>query len=118
MAKNQVYNQGDQFSAVCSQPANPVSGDAALVGQLPVLALTAKDPVTGENTVKANGVYNLAVLGHDGTNPVAVAVGDIVYYTAADPTKLGKKATGVRYGYALAAVAAGATATIPVKIGY
>jgi hypothetical protein len=47
-----------------------------------------------------------------------VAVGDIIYYNAADVPKLNKKNTGVRFGYALEAVAAGATAIIAVKLGY
>jgi predicted RecA/RadA family phage recombinase len=118
MAKNQVYNDGNQFSAVCSQPAVPVSGDPVLVGKLPGVALTTEDAVTGETTVKTNGVYNLAVLGHDGTAAAAIAVGDIVYYDTAATPKVNVKTTAVRFGYALAAVSSGATATIPVKIGY
>lgn len=121
MAKNQVYNQGDQFAAVCSDPAVPVSGDPVLVGQLPGVALV-NEHADGTTTVKFNGVYNLPVKGvTTAAAGSAVAVGDIVYYVPGNTPKLSKAsgdAGAVRYGYALGAVASGATATIPVKIGY
>lgn len=117
MASNQVYSDGDQFPVVCSQPAIPTSGDPVLVGQLPGVALT-DEHADGTTTCTFAGVYNLSVQGIDGVGNSAVAVGDIVYYTAADTPKLGKKTAGVQFGYALAAVGSGATATIPVKIGH
>jgi predicted RecA/RadA family phage recombinase len=117
MAKNQVYNDGNQFSAVCSQPATPVSGDPVLVGQIPGVALIAEE-TDGTTTIKTNGVYNLSVLAHNGTTGTGVTVGAIVYYDTAATPKLNVNSAGVRFGYALAAVGSGATATIPVKIGY
>ncbi|MFI7691779.1 capsid cement protein [Nonomuraea sp. NPDC049655] len=118
MATNQVYNHGDQFDVVCSEPATPSSGDPVLVGQLPGVALTDEN-ADGTTTVKFNGVYDFPVKGETTTN-AAIAVGDILYYdAAATPHKLNKDNTnGVRFGYALEAVSSGATNTIRVKIGY
>lgn len=117
MAKNQVYADGTKLSAVCSDPATPASGDPVLVGQIPAVATTA-ERADGTTSIDTQGVWNLSVKGVDGGGNSAVAVGDILYYVAADTPKLSKKATGVRYGYAMAAVTSGSTATIPVKLGY
>ncbi|MFG1659072.1 capsid cement protein [Micromonospora chersina] len=121
MAKNQVFDDGDQFAAVCTDPATPVSGDPVIVGQLPGVALINEEP-DGKTTIKTNGVYNFPVKGvTTAAAGSAVAAGDIIYYVPGNTPKL-SKATGdagaVRFGYALGAVASGATGTIPVKIGY
>jgi hypothetical protein len=47
-----------------------------------------------------------------------VAIGDIIFYVAADTPKLSKKATGVRYGYAVEALTGGQTGEILVDVGY
>lgn len=117
MAKNIVYNHGDRLAVACSDPATPASGDPVLYGQAPGVALT-NEGADGLTSVQFNGVANLSVKGVDGAGNSAVAEGDLLFYVAADTPKLSKKNTGVRYGYAMAAVAGGATATIPVKIGY
>ncbi|MET9339268.1 DUF2190 family protein [Nonomuraea sp. NPDC003804] len=118
MATNIVYEEGDQIRLVCSQPATPVSGDPVLVGQIPGVALTKEDG-DGFTTVKFDGVANLSVKGENQSGNSAVAVGDILYYEAGQTPPVNKDATnGVRFGYALGTVGAGATATIPVKIGY
>jgi predicted RecA/RadA family phage recombinase len=118
MSTNEVYNYGTQFSAVCSQPATPVSGDPVLVGQIPGVALTA-ERADGTTTIKTDGVHTFSVKGET-TTDAAVAVGDIVYYdSAATPHKLNRDSSnGVRFGYALQAVDSGATTTIQVKLGY
>lgn len=120
MAKNEVYADGTQFPASVTSPANPVSGDPVVVGQMPGVALTDKDAVTGLTLIKTNGVHLFAVKGENAAGgAVAVAAGDIVYYDAAATVKLNKDNTnGVRFGYALEAVGSGATATISVKVGY
>jgi predicted RecA/RadA family phage recombinase len=118
MATNIVFEDGDQLDLVCSQPTTPASGDPVLVGQIPGVALT-KERADGKTTVKLNGVANLSVKGEGAAGNAAVAVGDILYYEAGQTPPVNKDATnGVRFGYALGAVASGATATIPVKIGY
>jgi predicted RecA/RadA family phage recombinase len=117
MAKNIVYEAGDQIALAATDPTTPASGDPVIVGQLPGVALTAEGS-DGLTTIKTNGVATLSVKGVDASANSAVAAGDILYYVTGDTPKLSKKNTGVRFGYALDAVASGATATIRVKIGY
>lgn len=121
MALNQKYNDGDQIdlaaTAHIGAGVNPASGDPVMVGDLPGVALTDEDTVTGLTAVKTNGVYELAVTGHNGTAGAAIAAGDIVNFDAG-ADQINVNPAGVRYGYALAAVGSAATAIIPVKIGY
>lgn len=115
MAKNMVHTPGDQLNVV---KASVVSGDPIVVGQIPGVALTSSETTTNNVTIKTNGVFNLSVKGIDGGGNSAVAIGDILYHTAADTPPVSKKATGVRFGYALEAVGSGLTGTIKVKLGY
>lgn len=117
MAKNKVFDEGDQLSLVCTDPATPKSGDPVLVGQIPGVALT-DERADGTTSVDTEGVFRLSVKGVDGSGNKAIVAGDIVTYTAADTPKLSVKAAGVRYGYALDAVTSGSTTTIRVKLGY
>lgn len=119
MATNRVHEHGKNLLLVCSSPATPASGDPVLIGQIPGVAL-ADEQTDGYTSVQMDGVFDLSVQGHDDAAAnVAVAVGDILYYDAAATVKLNKDATnGVRFGYALEAVASGATDTIQVKVGY
>lgn len=118
MAKNTVYMWGESLPLVCTAPDTPKSGDPVLCGQIPGVALIdAAD--NGTATVALNGVFELSVKGEDNGGDAAVAAGDILYYEAGQTPPLNKDATnGVRFGYALAAVGSGATATIPVRVGY
>lgn len=118
MAKNTEYMWTDSLPLVCTAPTTPVSGDPVLCGQIPGVALTEKD-ANSQNTVALNGAFRLSVKGENAGGNSAVAVGDIIYYEAGQTPPLNKDATnGVRFGYALATVSSGATATIAVKIGY
>lgn len=117
MAKNIVFEDGDQIALAATDPTTPASGDPVVVGQLPGVALI-NEQADGKTTIKTNGVAALSVKGVDGGGNSAVAAGDILYYVAADTPKISKKNTGVRFGYALEAVSSGATTTIRVKIGY
>lgn len=123
MAINKVFDEGEQLSLICTDPATPASGGPVVCGQIPGVALT-DERADGTTSVDTEGVFLLSVKGIDGSGNSAVAAGDIIYYVAADTPKLSKKATGVRYGYAVPAgtnagtVTSGATATIPVKLGY
>lgn len=121
MARNIIFDEGDQLSLVATDPAAPVSGNPVIVGQIPGVALT-DERADGTTTVKMNGVADLSVKGehYNGTAKanIAVAAGDILYYNAADTPKLNRDNRGVRFGYALEAVASGATDTIRVKVGY
>ncbi len=117
MSTNQVYDEARKLSLAVTDPVAPASGDPVLVGQIPGVALTAAR-ADGTTTIDTAGVYNLTVNAVDGVGNSAVAVGDILYYTAADVIKLAKKNAGVRFGYALDALAAGANGVIRVKVGY
>lgn len=118
MAKNRVLAVGNRLSAAATVPTTPVSGDPVLVGQLPGVALT-DERADGTTSIQTDGVFNLSVKGENAGGNSAVAVGDIIYYEAGQTPPLNKDATnGVRFGYALATVGSGATATIAVKIGY
>lgn len=117
MAKNIIFEGHKRAQLVCSDPATPASGDPVIAGQIPGLALT-NEYADGETVVGLDDVAEFSVKGIDGGGNSAVAVGDIIYYVAADTPKLSKKATGVRFGYARAAVTSGSTGTISVQIGY
>lgn len=117
MATNKVHEEGDHLSLVCTDPTTPASGGPVRCGQIPGVALT-DERADGTTSVQTDGVFNLSVKGIDGGGNSAVAVGDLLYYVDADTPKLSKKTSGVRFGYALAAVSSGATTTIPVKVGY
>lgn len=117
MAKNIVFEQGDQLAVACTDPATPTSGDPVLYGQAPGVCLVTES-ADGLATVKFNGVANLSVKGVDQAGNSAVAEGDLIYYVAADTPKLSKKNTGVRFGYAMGTVTSAGTSTIPVRIGY
>jgi predicted RecA/RadA family phage recombinase len=117
MAKNQVYNKAFRLQVACSDPATPASGDPVRYGERPGVCLVTED-AAGLATVQFEGEFNLSVKGVDGGGNSAVAEGDILYYVDADTPKISKKATGHRFGYAAGAVTSGATATIPVILGY
>jgi len=117
VATNTKYMWSDSLPLTCTDPTTPASNDPVVCGQIPGVALADEDS-NGLTTVALNGAFDLSVKGVDGSGNSAVAAGDIIYYTSGDTPKLNKKTTGVRFGYALAAVSSGATATIAVKIGY
>ena len=118
MAKNMHYQWTRSRPLVCTAPTTPASGDPVVCGQIPGVALVAED-ANGVTTVALDGAFNLSVKGEGAGGNSAVAVGDILYYEAGQTPPVNKDATnGVRFGYALAAVTSGATATIPVEIGY
>lgn len=117
MAKNTTYMWTRSRPLVCTDPATPASGDPVICGQIPGVALANED-ADGGTSVALDGAFDLSVKGIDGSGNSAVAAGDILYYVSADTPKLSKKTSGVRFGYAHAAVTSGATATIAVEIGY
>lgn len=89
------------------------SGDPYVVGQIPVVAAT-DIPESATGAAYRRGIFALSVKGVDGNGNSAVALGDQLYYVAADTPKINKKNTGVPFGKALDAVTAGSTATIKV----
>lgn len=117
MATNTKFAEGRFINGAMTAPTTPASGDPCVFGQVPGVALTAED-ADGNTTIDTGGVYALSVKGINASGNAAVAAGDIVYYTSGDTPPLSVKATGVRFGYAMAAVTSGATTTINVKVGY
>lgn len=115
MAKNQARTDGRYINGPVA--SGVVSGDPTVIGQIPGVAQIDRDS-NGNATIDTRGTHTISVKGIDGGGNSAVAVGDILYHTQADTPPVSKKATGVRFGYALAAVTSGATATIEVKVGY
>jgi len=95
--------------------ASVTSGDPVVAGQIPGVALTATDG-NGKVRMATNGVFDLSVKGVDGSGNAAVAIGDRIYYTSGDTPKLGKKTSGVPFGFALEAITSGSTDTIKVKL--
>jgi predicted RecA/RadA family phage recombinase len=125
MAKNEVFERGNNLALTCSDPTTPASGDPVRYGELIGVAQTAEGS-DGVTTVKFDGVHLLSVKGVDGGGNSAVAVGDKIYYVDADTPKLSKKATGRLAGHAVEAkangttyagtITSGSTATIPVRL--
>ena len=121
MATNRVYKDGEFLpiaAANLTSDIDPiVSGTPVLLGPIPGVALTDEDD-DGDVTVQFGGVYDFPVKGADGAGNAAVAVGDAVYYDAgATPDELNADDTnGALFGYALEAVASGATTTVRVKL--
>lgn len=92
------------------------SGDPVLVGnRLPGVATRDSD-ANNKSAVEILGVYDLSVKGVDDAGNVAVAIGDLLYYVAADTPVLSKKRTGTPYGIALEAITSGSTDTINVLL--
>jgi hypothetical protein len=115
MATNKVYEDGrNLYVAVAS---GVVSGAVCVAGTvllgLTGIATSDRDSA-GKATVDTEGVYTVSVAGVDGSGNSAVAVGDKIYYVDADTPKLSKKNTGVLFGFALATITSGSTASIAV----
>ena len=120
MAKNLVHTADDTVLSNTAPTAGAAtSGAAGVVGSIPVVALNTLGDGSndsGKADLAMAGRFSLEVTGEDGSGNAAIAAGDIVYW---DATELNADdANGVRFGYALAAVASGATTTITVKVGY
>lgn len=112
MATNRVFPDGRYLKVAI---ASKSSGDHTLFGQIPGVCTQDTD-ADGNVVIDTSGVYSLSVTGADNAGNAAIAVGDIIYD---DSGTLNVDATnGVRFGYAMAVVASGATTTINVKVGY
>jgi hypothetical protein len=101
-----------------------LSGDPVAFGGVGAAAGIGGVCLTTENssgvaTVQFDGVFNLAVTGKNAADAdTAVSIGAALYWDDT-PGQLNLDSTnGIRFGYALAAVASGATTTIAVKVGY
>ena len=92
------------------------SGDPVVVGRMPGVALIDRNTAGNASVDFRDRVWDLNVEAVDDAGDVAVAVGDDIYYTAADTIQLNKKASGVYFGTALEVVSSGSDDTIMVKI--
>lgn len=116
MAKNMVVKWTKTRALTCTDPATPASGDPVIDGIIPGVALINED-TDGLTTAALDGDFLLSVKGTNGSN-AAIAEGDILYYVSGNTPKLSATTSGVRFGYARAAVGSGLTATIRVQVGY
>jgi len=115
VATNFDYWEGNQIRVT---EAGATSGDPILVGAaLTGVALTDTDS-DGKIVLKRNGSAELEVEAVNATVLSAIAIGDVLYYDAGATVKINKDSdNGVRFGYALEALASG-TGTIEVLLGY
>lgn len=112
MAKNIARHEGRYINGPV--PAGTLSGDPCRIGASDLTGVAQQDrDAAGNSTLDRGGSYQLSVRGHDGAANAAVAVGDKVYLDAANK-RLHVKNTDPFFGYALEAVAAGATTVIEV----
>lgn len=118
MATNRKYAHGRYITATADActPADPDSGDPCVYGNIPGVAVGNTDQATNQVVLDTGGIYELSVVGADGSGNAAVAVGDLVYLDATVVNA--DDSNGVRFGYALGAVSSGATTVIQVKLGY
>lgn len=120
------YNEGEIITIVESALTHPArtgsmvnKGDPVLCdagNNLIGVALKTAALNTDYIPVQRTGVWNLNVLPQNGSGNSNVVVGDILYI-AASTAVVSKINTGTIFGYALAALAGGATASvIPVLL--
>jgi predicted RecA/RadA family phage recombinase len=111
---NENFDRGDQINVAVA--SGVVSGDPVMIGGMAGIAMTTRDATLGTATVKRRGVDTFSVKGVNDAGNVAVAALDPIYYLDGDTPKLSKKASGKFFGYALATVGSGSTASIQVLI--
>lgn len=116
MSTNEVYKEARQIPLTVG--ANVAARTPVAVGKIAGVTLTATG-ATGSQvaTVATEGVYEILVHADNGSG-TTIALGDILYITPGDTPKVSVKTSGVRFGYALEAIAvSGGEATIPVLLG-
>jgi predicted RecA/RadA family phage recombinase len=96
-------------------PSGVVGGDLVLLGDLVGVASTDRSE-DGLATVEIDGSFMLNVQAVNGAGNSAVALWDLLYYTAGDTVKLSKKTTGVLAGRAMEGITSGATKVIEVLL--
>lgn len=116
MATNVRYDKRAGVQLELTVGASQSGGSVMVLNDMPVFLLEDSDS-SSKATVQLIGVglvVDLPVHGADGTGDVAVQVGQTIYL---DGTEYNRDSTnGKRIGYALGAVASGATTTILVGL--
>jgi predicted RecA/RadA family phage recombinase len=120
--KNQVQD-GKVVTLVASVLVHPThsdglvnGGDHVVVGSLVGVAVEDAAASTDNIDVVRQGVFNLSVIATDSGGNSAVAIGDKLFIDSAANAAITKNNTKTEFGIAMAAVNAGATATIPVLV--
>jgi predicted RecA/RadA family phage recombinase len=113
MAKNRVFEEADSFPLPVAEGTK--SGDPVVVGQIPGVALTDRQ-ADGTAPLDHDGAYKFKVVGKNKAGNKKIEIGDIVFLKGKELNVNNEE--GVRFGYALEVVEAGATTEILVKIGY
>lgn len=115
--------QGDSVPIVESVLVHPVQadglvngGDQIVAGTLTGVAEFDAAATTDVITIVRKGIVTVPVTGVNAGGNSAVAVGDKLYIDAAAAAAVNKKVANQPFGIALAAVGAGATATIEVLL--
>lgn len=121
MAVNRLYVQGNRTlppSGITAQNkagSAGKSGDPVVIGQIPGVLMNDADSL-GNGVMQKDGIFNLSVKGENSGGNAAITLGAKLYFDSAKAVLNGD--TGkVFFGYALAGVGSGATATIPVQVG-
>lgn len=120
--KNYVQ-EGDRLTVTESVMVHPAhgdglvdSGDQIVVGTLTGVAETSAAATTDGIAVVRRGVVKVPVTAVNAGGNSAVAYGDKLFIDAAAAAAVNKKVANQPFGIALAAVNAGATATIEVLL--
>jgi predicted RecA/RadA family phage recombinase len=118
---------GKTINVACDDPATPASGDPVRIGSFCGVAETdesAGGNTSGETSVATEGVFLLSVDATDSSGSMgadaaaAVEVGDKLYYGDSDSPVISKRDGGTFFGYALGALDAGDTGSIPVMLAH
>lgn len=112
MAKNIKYEPGWALDLICTKPDKPNSGDPVRCGNLTGIALTDED-AAGKTTVNTGPFVAEFSVKDNGNTGIAVGA-PLWYHDDAKPVLDNVSTGGYYYGIALAAIAAGQTATIKV----
>jgi predicted RecA/RadA family phage recombinase len=105
---------GERISVVVA--AGCAVGDPLIIGDINCVAETLA-AAGGTATVRTQGVFWLSVKGVDDAGNKSIAVGEQIFFVAADTPKLSRKCAGIFFGWALDAVNASETKTIRVYLG-
>jgi hypothetical protein len=119
MAKNKRLDHGVHLPSI-NVPVGTKSGDPVVLGTPGANALLGfassdRDDL-GQATVELDGSWLVNTKGTDGTSNVAIALWDKIYYTAADNPQFSKRVAGTLAGYAMTALASGATGQVEVLL--
>ncbi len=115
MAKNRQYAECREVALVV--PDGTKSGAFLVIGDLPCVALEdQRTDGSKKATCQFDGGYRLPVKGVKKGGNQKVEIGKSVFVKGGELTVNNEE--GVFFGYALEEVAAGATATIVVKVGH